>query len=188
MLKKSSLLLLSSLALFAQDAVVFSKAPIYTQPQVNSEKIGDYQRKDKIEILEIIKNPTKKYDWYKTDKGYVSAYYVTKDIRFSIATKLNARTKPSVTAKKNSFYLQGEKVAVVKEEQDSLGRTWALTPRGWVSAAYLSKNEYKASKPKVEKEPTYNQEYIEELKAIKASKINRITNFSQKQKDKSTEE
>ena len=106
----------------------------------NAEKVGKYNKGDKIEILEV------KDGWGRTDKGWVSMAYVKMDASSITSTyttgegtvtasELNIREKADISAKSLGSYKKGDKVKITEVNGE-----WGKTDKGWINLKYVKMN------------------------------------------------
>jgi uncharacterized protein YgiM (DUF1202 family) len=102
-----------------------------------SKIIDKIQYKQKIEILDVVYDKEGQY-WYHTKYGYMFGPSITTDVRFVKADLLHIRLKPTLQGKELSYFLDGDKVIVIKQAGKSDGYNWVLTTEGYVSSDYLT--------------------------------------------------
>ena len=105
----------------------------------SADKVGAYQKGDKVEILEV------KDGWGRTDKGWISLKYVTPETTATGTTikagtkvvintgELNIRKEGKKSADKVGTYKKGDKVEIL-EVKDG----WGRTDKGWISLKYVT--------------------------------------------------
>jgi len=109
------------------------KLNIRKDADIKSDSIGQYNKGDKVEILET------KNGWGRTDKGWISLQYVKMDETekkntgtISVNTGLHIRKEPNKTAEILGSYKNGDKVTIL-ETKDG----WGKTDKGWISMDYV---------------------------------------------------
>lgn len=108
--------------------------------------VGTYSAKTRVQILE--QKTVGTTTWGKTDKGWISMYYVTLESSSTTTTTttgtsytvtascLNVRSTAGVSGKIVSYLYYGSKVTVT-ETTVSGGQTWGKIATGWVCMDYL---------------------------------------------------
>lgn len=114
-------------------------------PSTNYKKVGLYRHNTKITII------GKTGNWYKTNKGYVSAQYVSKSkenssssnkvtskyvlgrYRVKVSSVLNVRSGPGTEYRVKKTYKNGTVFDTYEIKGD-----WARTPSGWVNLKYTT--------------------------------------------------
>ena len=109
-------------------------------PGTNHKQVGTLERGDRVKILETAK--VGKATWGRTEKGWISLYYVELDEDVVGATKtvntasLNIRSGAGTGNAKVGTYARGTKVKIL--ETAMVGSTlWGRTDKGWISMDYV---------------------------------------------------
>lgn len=142
MVKIIWLLFFTTLILFAEikhDKKGFTLTDMNVREDATTESkiIDKTTYKEKIEILGVEYDKDGRY-WYKTKYGYIYGSSITTDVRFVRADLLHIRIKPSLSGTEISYFLDGDKVIVIREAGSSDGYDWVLTTEGYVSSNYLT--------------------------------------------------
>jgi len=109
-------------------------------PGTDSKQVGTYKKGDRVKILETTK--VGRATWGRTDKGWISLYYVELDedvagtYKTVTSKTLNIRSGPGTKNAKVGTYEKGEVVKIL--ETTMVGSTlWGRTDRGWISLDYV---------------------------------------------------
>jgi hypothetical protein len=105
---------------------------------IQSKIIDKVKYKEKIEIVDVVYDDKGDY-WYKTKYGFMYGPSITTDVRFVKADLLHIRLKPSLKGTELSYFLDGDKVIVIRKAGFLDGYNWVLTTEGYVSSDYLTK-------------------------------------------------
>lgn len=116
---------------------------IRTGPGTGYELAGTYAKGERVKITE--RKTVTGTVWGKTDKGWISLYYVELDDNATqvnktytvIADRLNIRSGPSTDDAIVSWVDYGAKVTVLEVKTNDKGERWAKLSNGWVSMDYL---------------------------------------------------
>ncbi len=116
---------------------------IRKEPSVAAQQVGTYGKDERVKILE--RKTVSGTVWGRTDRGWISMYYVKLDDYSSqinktytvIADRLNIRKGPSTDETIVSWVDYGGKVTVLEITTNDNGEKWARISSGWVSMDYL---------------------------------------------------
>ena len=116
---------------------------IRKEASVSAQQVGTYAKNERVKILE--QKTVSGTIWGRTDKGWISMYYVLVDDYSDqvnktytvIADRLNIRKGPSTDETIVSWVDYGGKVTVLEITTNDAGERWARIASGWVSMDYL---------------------------------------------------
>lgn len=116
---------------------------IRKEASVASQQVGSYGKNERVKILE--RKTVSGTVWGRTDKGWISMYYVIVDDYSDqinktytvIADRLNIRKGPGTDEAIVSWVDYGGKVTVLEITTNDAGERWARIASGWVSMDYL---------------------------------------------------
>ena len=116
---------------------------IRKEPSVDSALVGTYGKNERVKITE--RKTAAGMVWGKTDRGWISMYYVVLDDYSAeinktytvIADRLNVRSGAGTDKSIVSYVDNGAKVTVLEIVTNDEGQRWARISTGWVSMDYL---------------------------------------------------
>lgn len=114
-----------------------SSLNVRTGPGIAYSKVGTYNKGEKISIYQ------EKYNWLKTDKGWISGTYCTKVVESVTFTPYQVKVKCSVLNIRAGAALTKSIVGTYKKNDIltiiNVSGLWSQTEKGWVYSSYLTK-------------------------------------------------